>query len=318
LKFLENTEIFSFDLLLSLSLVGAFLFQHSLLLQGKLGGDFLVVRIVTDSGADIAPEVARELDITVVPVYIYFGERAYKDGVDMGPDELYRRLVEDPIYPTTTQPMPSDFAEVYSSISRDADAIVSIHLPTRLSGTCNAARQGIEIAKPKCDVYVVDSFSLSVGLGIIAMAAARVAKGGGRLTEVLEESKKAVGQTQIRGLLNTLHYLLKGGRITKAKALVGTLLKVKPILKTHEGELIQAGMTRSYTRGIEKLFEFVRDYPNLKEVAIAHSTVPQEAETLKRRIASIIDEKRIQMSRLGAGLGVHGGPGTLIVAARSG
>ena len=278
----------------------------------------MTVKVVTDSGSDISPEVAKELGITIVPVYIYFGDKDYKDGVDMGPDELYKRLAEDPIYPTTTQPMPSDFAKTYGELSEDADAIVSIHLPAKVSGTYNAALQGIKIAKPKCEVHVVDSFSLSVGLGIIATAAARVAKAGGKLVEVLEETEKAISQTQIRGLLDTLHYLLKGGRITKAKALVGTLLKVKPILTMREGELVQAGMARSYAKGIEQLFEFVKSYPNLQEVAIAHSTVPEEAKVLKKRIASVIDEERIQMSRIGAGLGVHGGPGVLLVAARSG
>jgi len=278
----------------------------------------LTVKVVTDSGSDISPEVAKELGITIVPVYIYFGDKDYKDGVDMGPDELYKRLVEDPIHPTTTQPMPVEFAKTYGDLSEDADAIVSIHLPAKVSGTCNAALQGIEIAKPKCEVHVVDGLSVSVGLGIIATAAARVAKAGGKLAEVLEETEKAISQTQIRGLLDTLHYLLKGGRITKAKALVGTLLKVKPILTMREGEIVQAGMARSYAKGIEQLFEFVKSYPNLQEVAIAHSTVPEEAKVLKKRIASVIDEERIQMSRIGAGLGVHGGPGTLLVAARSG
>jgi len=277
----------------------------------------LAVKIVTDSGSDIPLEIAKELDIAVVPVYIYFGDKAYKDGVDIGPDELYKRLVEGPIYPTTTQPMPADFAETYGTLSEDADAIVSIHLPTRMSGTYNAALQGIEIAKPKCEVHVVDSFSVSVGLGIIAMAAARVAKAGGKLAEVLEETDKAISQAQIRGLLDTLRYLLKGGRITKAKALLGTLLNVKPILTMRQGEIVQAGMARSYAKGIERLFEFVKGYPNLQEVAIAHSTVPEEAKALKKRITSIIDEERIQMFRIGAGLGVHGGPGTLLVAARS-
>jgi DegV family protein with EDD domain len=278
----------------------------------------LAIKVVTDSGADISLEVAKELGITIVPVYIYFGDKAYKDGVDIGPDELYKRLVEGPVYPTTTQPMPADFANAYGNLSKDADAIVSVHLPTKVSGTCNAALQGIEIAKPKCEVHVVDSFSVSVGLGIIAMAAARVAKAGGNLAEVLEETNKAVSQTQIRGLLDTLHYLLKGGRITKAKALVGTLLKVKPILTIRDGEIVQAGMARSYAKGIEQLFEFVRSYSKLQEVAIAHSTVPEEAKTLKNRIASIIGEEHIHMSRVGAGLGVHGGPGTLLMAARSG
>jgi DegV family protein with EDD domain len=264
------------------------------------------VKIVTDSGSDIPLEIAKELDITVVPVYIYFGDKAYKDGADIGPDELYKRLVEGPIYPTTTQPMPADFAKTYGTLSEDADAIVSIHLPTRMSGTYNAALQGIKIAKPKCEVHVVDSFLVSVGLGIIAMAAARVAKAGGKLAEVLEETNKAISQTQIRGLLDTLRYLLKGGRITKTKALLGTLLNVKPILTMRQGEIVQAGMARSYAKGIERLFEFVKGYPNLQEVAIAHSTVPKEAKALKKRITSIIDEERIQMFRIGAGLGVHG------------
>lgn len=278
----------------------------------------MAIKVVTDSGSDLPLEVAKELGITVVPVYIYFGEKAYKDGVDIGSDELYKRLVEGPIYPTTTQPMPADFAKVYSDLSQDADAIVSIHLPTKVSGTYNAALQGVEIAKPKCEVHVVDGFSVSVGLGIIATAAARVARAGGKLAEVLEETRKAISQTQIRAVLDTLQYLLKGGRITKTKALVGALLKVKPILTMREGELVQAGMARSYAKGIEQLFEFVKSYPNLQEVAIAHSTVPEEAKVLKKRIASVIDEERIQMSRIGAGLGVHGGPGTLLVAARSG
>ena len=278
----------------------------------------MTIKVVTDSGADISHEVAKKLGITVVPVYIYFGDKAYKDGLDIGPDELYKRLVEGPIYPTTTQPMPNDFAKTYSALSKDADAIVSIHLPTKVSGTYNSALQGIEIAKPKCEVHVVDSFSVSVGLGIVAMAAARVVKAGGNLAEVLEETKNAISQTQIRALLDTLHYLLKGGRITKTKALVGTLLNVKPILTMREGEMVQAGMARSYAKGIEQLFEFVKSHPNLQEVAISHTTVPEEATALKKRIASIIDEERIQMSRVGAGLGVHGGPGTLLVAARSG
>jgi len=278
----------------------------------------LSVKVVTDSGSDLPLDVAKELGITIVPVYIYFGDKAYKDWEDIEPDELYKRLVDGPVYPTTTQPMPSDFAKVYSDLSQDADAIVSVHLPAKVSGTYNAALQGVEIAKPRCEIHVVDSFSISVGLSLIAMAAARVAKAGGKLAEVLEETKKAISQTQIRGLLDTLQYLLKGGRITKAKALVGALLNVKPILTVRDGEIIQVGMARSYAKGIDQLFEFVRKTPNLQEVAIVQSTVPDEANALKDRIASIIDEKRILMARLGAGLGVHGGPGTLLVAARSG
>ncbi len=278
----------------------------------------MAIEVVTDSGSDLPLGVAKELGITVVPVYIYFGDKAYKDWVDIEPDELYKRLVEGPVYPTTSQPMPADFAKAYSDLSQKADAIVSIHLPAKLSGTYNAALQGVEIAKPKCEVHVVDSFSVSAGLALVAMAAARVAKAGGKLAEVLEETKKAINQTQIRGLLETLQYLLKGGRVTKTKALVGTLLNVKPILNIRDGELFQAGMARSYAKGLDQLFEFVKSVPKLQEVAIVQSTVAEEANALKNRIASIIDEKKIMMARLGPGLGVHGGPGTILVAARGG
>jgi len=277
----------------------------------------LTVKIVTDSGSDISPEVANELGITIVPVYIYFGNTAYKDGVELAPDELYKRLVEGPVHPTTTQPMPTDFAMTYKNLSEYADSIVSIHLSSKVSGTYNAALQGIEIVKPKCEVQVVDSLSLSAGLGLTVITAARVARAGGSLADVMEETMKAVKQTQIRGLLDTLQYLLKGGRITKTKMLMGTLLKVKPILTIRKGELVQAGIARSYAKGMDNLFEFAKNYPNLHEVAIAQSTVPEEANMLKNRISSIISEDRIHMSRMGAGLGVHGGPGVLLVAAKS-
>lgn len=274
----------------------------------------MTVKVVTDSGSDLPPEVAKALGITVVPVYIYFGGEAYRDGVDISPDELYKRLVEGPAYPTTTQPMPVDFANAYKELSEVADGIVSIQLPAKVSGTWNAALQGKEMAKLKCPIEVVDSLAVSMGLGLIAMAAAKVAQAGGTMAQVLEETHKAIGQSQLLGLLDTLKYLLAGGRITKTKAMVGTLLNVKPILTIRDGELIQAGMARSYAKGMDKLVEFAKSFPKVKDVAIVHSTVPAEAKSLKERIAAVVAEERIHMARLGAGLGVHGGPGTLILA----
>jgi len=285
----------------------------------NLAGRFdLTVKIVTDSGADISAETAKELGITIVPLYIYFGGKTYRDGIEMTPDELYKRLENDPVHPTTTQPMPYDFTGYYEKISEDADAIVSIHVSAKASGTYNAALQGARQSKGKCEVHVVDSSSVSVGQALITTAAARIAGAGGSLKEVLEETHRAVAQTQIRGLLDSLKYLLKGGRITKTKALIGSLLKVKPLLTMNNGEIAQTGVVRSYSKGVEKLLEFVKGYHNLQEAALSHSTVPEAANTLKKGIASIIDEKRIQMSRVGAALGVHGGPGTLLVALRGG
>lgn len=276
----------------------------------------MAVKIVTDSGSDLSPEIAKALGITIVPVYIYFGDKAYRDGVDISADELYQRVLQGPVHPTTTQPMPVDFVNVYRELSRETDAIVSIHLSAKTSGTYNSAMQGIEMAQTKCHIEVVDSLSLSMGLGLITMAAARVAQAGGSLPEVMEETKKAIKQVRLLGLLDTLKYLLLGGRITKARALVGILLKVKPLLTIRDGELVQAGLARSYAKGIDQLYEFVKNITGVQEVAIVYSTVPDEANSLKKRIGSFISEERIHMARLGAGLGVHGGPGTLIVTAR--
>jgi DegV family protein with EDD domain len=274
----------------------------------------MAVKIVTDTGADIPAELLKQLNITAVPLYIYFGDKVYKDGVDIGRDELYKRLIDGPIHPTTTQPMPADFTSVYQEISKETDGIVSIHLSTKVSGTYNSAVLGKEPLKGKCHIEVIDSVSLSMGLGLITLAAARVARAGGNLQQVVEETNKCIKKTQLMAVLDTLKYLLAGGRITKARATIGSLLHVKPILTMREGELIQAGLGRSYAKGIDKLYEFVKNAKNIKEMAIVNSTVEEEANLLKKRLSSIVAEEKIRMSRLGAGLGVHGGPGTLLVA----
>ena len=274
----------------------------------------MTVKIVTDTGADIPTDLLKELNITAVPLYIYFGEKAYKDGVDIGADELYKRLVDGPIHPTTTQPIPADFTKAYQEISKETDEIVSIHLSSKVSGTYNSAIQGKELLKDKCHIEVIDSASLSMGLGLITLAAARIARAGGTLQQVVEETNKAIKKTQLLGVLATLKYLLAGGRITKARATIGSLLNIKPLLTMHEGELIQAGLARSHAKGFDKLYEFVKNTKNVKEMAIVNSTVAEEAYLLKKRLSSIVAEEKIHMANLGAALGVHGGPGTLLVA----
>ena len=136
----------------------------------------MAVKIVTDSTSDLSPQVAQELGITVVPVYVRFGERVYRDGVDISEDEFYQKLVGSPIHPATSQPSPADFADVYKKLSRQADEIVSIQVTSKLSGTYNSALQGRELVKTGCRIEVVDSLSVTMGLGLIAMAAARLAE----------------------------------------------------------------------------------------------------------------------------------------------
>jgi DegV family protein with EDD domain len=215
--------------------------------------------------------------------------------------------------------MPADFANTYRELSHETDQIVSIHLPAKVSGTYNSALQGREMSQTMASIKVVDSFAISMGLGLVVMTAARMAQAGGDLQQVMHETGKAIEQIRLLAILDSLKYLLAGGRITKARATVGSLLKVKPILTVREdGEIVQAGLARSYEKGMNQLYEFVRNIPSVQEVAIVQSTVSDEANTLRERIGDIVDKDLIHMARLGAGLGVHGGPGTLIVAVRAG
>jgi len=276
----------------------------------------MVVKIVTDSTADLPTQMAEQLGVTVVPVYLRFGDEVYRDGVDIEGDEFYQKLVDSPVHPSTSQPTPEDFASVYRELSKETDEIVSVHISQKVSGTYNSALQGRQLAATRSHVEVVDSFSVSMGLGLIVMPAARLAQTGASLQGVMEEIKQAIPQIHLLGVFDTLKYLLLGGRISRAKAIVGSVLNVKPLITMRDGELVPAGLARTRAKGIERLFDLVKNALNIQEVAIVHSTIPDEASSLKERIGSIFSGEHIHLARLGPALGVHSGPGTLILALR--
>ena len=274
------------------------------------------VRIVTDSTADITPQLALELGITVVPVYVGFGHESYRDGIDISREQFYERLVNSPVHPTTSQPTPADFVQVYRELSKETDKIVSIHVSGKLSGTCNSALQGKELAETKCDIRVIDSESLTMGLGMMTLAAARLAVSGESLQKVTDEVKQAIPNTHLLGLFDTLKYLLLGGRIGKAKALLGGILNVKPLLTLRDGELHPSGNARTRVKGIERLSDFAKNALGIQELSVVHTTTPDEAGSLKDRLSSLVDISRLHLARLTPALGVHAGPGLLAVVFR--
>ncbi len=276
----------------------------------------MAIKIVTDSSADLPDQLVGELGITVIPLYVRFGEEVYRDRVDISEDEFYRRLENDPVHPVTIQPGPQDFLEVYEKVSGGADGIVSIHISGKLSGTCNSALMAKDMMETKFPIEVVDSQAVSTGLGLIVMAAARAAKAGESLEAVVEVANQAIAKVNLLALFDTLKYLLLGGRIGKAKALLGSILNVKPILTLKEGEVVPAGQVRTRAKGIDKLVDFVKSVENIQDLAVVYSTTPDEAQALAERIGPIFDRERIVMARLGPVLGVHMGPGVLIVAIR--
>lgn len=276
----------------------------------------MTVKIVTDSSADLPAQLVQELGITIVPLYVRFGEKVYRDRVDISEDEFYQRLLHDPVHPSTIQPTPQDFANVYQKLSLEADGIVSIHISAKLSGTCNSALQGKEMIGKGCPIEVVDSQTTSMGLGLIDIAAAIVAKAGEGLQTVMEEVKQAIPNIHLLFLLDTLEYLLRGGRIGKAKALLGSILNVKPVLILKDGEVVPAGQVRSRAKGIDRLFDFVKSASNIQDLAVVYNTTPDEAQALGERMGTIFTKEQIKLARVGPMLGVHVGPGVLAVTFR--
>lgn len=276
------------------------------------------IKIVTDSTADIRPDQAQEMNVEIIPAYIHFGDKVYKARVDMNDDDFYARLTSGSVQPYTEPPTPQDFANVYRDLSRKVDSILSIHISSRLSATYNAALRGKEIAETNIPIVIVDSQLVSVGLGLLVAAAAKDIRDGKDLGQVTEAILKYVPAIRMFGMFDTLKYLALGGRIGKAKALLGSVIRARPILTMRDGELESAGRANSRLSGMEKLFSLVQTVANIQDLAICYSTDINEAQTLAERIGATFSKDRIRIARLGAVLGVHGGPGCLFVAMRVG
>jgi len=276
----------------------------------------MTVKVVTDSTADLLPQLAKELGITVVPAYVRFGDEVYRDRVDISEDEFYQRLLHDPIHPSTTQPSPQDFVDVYKELVQEADGIISIHVSSKLSGTYNSALRGKEVVEKECPIEVIDSQVVTMGLGQLAIVANTIAGSGKNLQQVVEEVKQMIPSIHVFGLVDTLKYLALGGRIGKVQALIGSVLSVKPMLTIKNGELVPTGRVRSRAKGIDILFDFVKNAVDIQDLAIVYNTTHDEALALAGRMGSIFPKERIRLARLGPALGVHTGPGILFVALR--
>jgi DegV family protein with EDD domain len=277
----------------------------------------MAVKVVTDSTADLPPGIIEEFGITVVAEYLRFGQKVYRDRVDITEDEFYRRLINDPIHPSTTQPSPQDFVDFYKKVAKEADGIISIHVTGKLSGTCNAAQRGKEAAAVSCPIEIVDSQLVTMGLGHLVIAAAKMARSGKNLPEIVKELKQMIPRIRVIGLLDTLKYLALGGRIGKVQALVGSLLNVKPMLTIKDGVLSPTGRVRSRAKGIDILYDFVKNTPAIQDLAVIYNTALEEAQAFVKRLGVLFPEERIILARLGPALGVHTGPGIIFIALRT-
>lgn len=267
-----------------------------------------MVRIVTDSASDIPAKVAEELEITVVPLYVRFGNEVYRDGIELNTKDFYRKLTTSQTIPTTSAPTTRDFCEVYDRLAEETSEILSIHLSSKFSRVCQAALRGKERTGRKCRVEIIDSLTGAMGEGLIVITAAKEAQRGVHLDQIADTIRKAIPKAHVYVCFETLEYLKMGGRIGRAQPLLGSALKVNPIVALENGEIQPLCRERSRAKAIERLYNFAKRFANITSLAVEHGAAPEEAETLVLRLRASSPKEPIYVSTVGCAVGAHTGP----------
>ena len=268
-----------------------------------------MVRIVTDSTADLNPEQQRAAGITVVPLNVHFGDEVFRDHVDLSADEFFRRLKASSQLPRTSQPSVGAFEEAFRKLRDGGDEIVSVHLSSKVSGTYNSALMAAQSVGG--GIEVVDSLSTSMALGFMALEGAKLAKAGRDRAAVAAHLRALVPKGRVTCVVDTLTYLERGGRIGKARALLGSLLNVKPILQLKDGEVVPVGRARGRPQALSRLVELLERDGKVAQLAIMHGAAQADAEELRDRVASRYPGLDIMLTETGAVLGTHTGPGVI-------
>jgi DegV family protein with EDD domain len=271
------------------------------------------VKLVTDSVSDLPPEVVKDLGITVIPLHVQFGQETYKDRVDLTAEDFYHKLERSSTLPTTSAPSPGFFAEIFDELSVKHSQILGVFLSRKLSATYDVAVQGVKLMKRKCQVEIVDSTLGIMGQGFLVMEAAKKAITGASLGELVGMISKTIPRIHVRITLDTLEYLARGGRIGKVQALMGTILKMNPILGLKDGVAFPFARVRSRAKATDWLCEFTSKFSKVKALAVEYGTNLAEAEALAKRIASMFPKVPIYLSNVSPVIGTHTGPTILSI-----
>jgi len=272
------------------------------------------VKVVTDSVADLPTQIVKELGITVIPINVRFGEKVYRDGIDLTTEQFYDILRRSKIFPVTSVPSPVTFATAYDKLAEGTDEILAVMLSSKLSATCEVALQSIGLMKRQCRVEVIDSRCAVMAQGFLVIAAARAALAGAKLDKLVELVQSNIPRVDIRAAFDTLEYLRRGGRIGAAQALLGAALKIHPLITMKDGVVEPAGRTRSRAKAIEHLYQFAADYKVIEEMAVEEAACPEDANLLVEKLGNLFPKERIYRTKTTPVIGAHTGPGLLLVA----
>jgi DegV family protein with EDD domain len=277
-----------------------------------------MIKIVTDSTAYLPEAIVRENDIRVVPLYVHFGQEAFKEGVELSNEAFYARLKEAPALPTTSQPSAGEFHLVFKELLEAGHEIVTLTISCKLSGTWNSAMAAKEML-PDANVSIIDTLSTSVGLHLMVDTAIRAIAAGATRQEVVDQIEEIKNKICLFLVVDTLEYLAKGGRIGNAKAFMGTLLKVKPILALQDGVLEPVEQVRSKRKALTRMLELVEahlgDNGHQARVGLANALVPEETRAFGQEVQARLGCPEPFVSDLGPVIGTHTGPGVIAIAA---
>jgi len=273
------------------------------------------VAVVTDSVANLPPELVERYSITIISLLVAFGPKVFRDGVDMTSAQFYRRLGEDKHLPTTSTPSMGDFLGLFHRLAREAEAIACIHLAHEFSGTVAIAEEVGQSFK-EVPVRVVDSRSAAMAEGFVVLEAARMAAKGGDLVAVVARARGMIPRVNLVVMLDTLKYLYRGGRIGRAARLMGSALQFKPVLSVENGAVDALERPRTWAKAVQRILEIMATRVRGRPVhaAVVHADALDKAEQLRRKVASLFNCRELYVTDLTPVMGTHAGPGVLGVA----
>jgi DegV family protein with EDD domain len=276
------------------------------------------VRIVTDSTADLPPDVVESLGITVLPLIIQLGTANLRDGIDVNSSDFSARLLNAAEPPVTSPPTLRQFEETFAELTKGGGEVVAIHVSSKLSQTYRNATRAAAPLLGRSKIVVIDSQLITVGLGMLVTAAAQSAAEGASLDEVVKLVRGMIPRIYIGFFVETLDYLERGGRIGKAQALLGTMLNIKPLLILEEGEIVALEKVRTRSKAIEKLVEFISEFTRIERMVILHSTTPEDVDLLIEQINLVVPNMNIKIDQYGPVTASHLGPNALGVVVYEG
>jgi DegV family protein with EDD domain len=276
------------------------------------------VRVVTDSACDLSKERAAELGVEVVPLSIRFGDEEYTDGVDLSVEQFYEKLAESEALPETAAPSPGAFADAFRKAkAAGADSVICINLSSDLSATLQSAQNAAEAVKDDIEVRVVDSRSITAGLGTQVRLAAEAGASGASLDEVVALVEDLAGRTKVFGCLDTLDNLKKGGRIGGAQHLLGSLLSIKPIVDVSSGKVEEAGKQRTRKKALAFMRDLVFENETVENLCVYHGAAPDVDDFLDL-IEERFPRESVELGTIGPVIGTHGGPRVIGVTFQAG